>query len=258
MRYDDFKAIFNNRIWTNSKHDLIKKIANNPSRYIGLFRPTKPSIKILQNLSQSHEIRFGDAFEEMIGKYLTELGFTMLEKSIGQQLVLDQHFKNDDTVYLIEQKIRDDHDSTKKRGQINNFRKKLEIVLEQNGENGKKVVAIMYFADPGLSKNKNYYREEIDHMTNEHNADIHLFYGGDLFKFFAKPDIWDEILNHLSQWKKELPDFPETNFDLDSKSSFEEIKDVPASCYKKIFGDDEIFEEIILTIFPQKRHSTSC
>ena len=70
MNYNKFKQILNETIFEKSKADLLTKIANSPSRYIGLFRPTKPKAKLLQNLLQSHEIRFGDAFEIIIEEYL--------------------------------------------------------------------------------------------------------------------------------------------------------------------------------------------
>ena len=40
--------------------------------------------------------------------------------------MLINFFKKDDVHYFVEQKVRDDHDSTKKRGQISNFEKKLD------------------------------------------------------------------------------------------------------------------------------------
>ncbi|MDR0820076.1 MAG: hypothetical protein LBN19_00865 [Endomicrobium sp.] len=84
---------------------------------MGLFRPTKPKAKILQNLLQSQEIKFGDAFEKLIELYLTENGFTILPKKISgekinESLIIDQYFKIKEKIYFIEQKIRDDHDST--------------------------------------------------------------------------------------------------------------------------------------------------
>jgi lantibiotic modifying enzyme len=50
MEYDIFCGILNKQIFESSKRDLIEKISNYPDRYIGLFRPTKPRAKILQNL----------------------------------------------------------------------------------------------------------------------------------------------------------------------------------------------------------------
>lgn len=50
MDYKKFENIFNMTIFEKSKPDLIKKIATCPERYAGLFRPTKPKAKIIQNL----------------------------------------------------------------------------------------------------------------------------------------------------------------------------------------------------------------
>ena len=138
MKFEQFKGILNKQIFEESRASLIKKIAEEPQRYLGLFRPTKPKAKILQNLLQSHEIRFGDAFEILIEEYLKEKGFGILEKVFynqnGNALNVDQLFKKEESIYFIEQKVRDDHDSTKKRGQINNFEKKLNILIEKYGD----------------------------------------------------------------------------------------------------------------------------
>lgn len=255
MQYEKFKNIFNETIFEESKAALIAKIAKYPNRYIGLFRPTKPKAKILQNLLQSHEIRFGDAFEEAIEEYLKEFGYQILEKKFvngdDEELNLDQCFKFKNKVYFIEQKIRDDHDSTKKRGQIENFEKKLNEMISKYGE--KNLVGIFYFIDPDLQKNKNYYKAELEKMSRDYGIEICLFYGIELFDFLKQKSIWDEILKYLEQWKKAIPDFPETNFDINAESSFKEIKDLSPSLYRKIFRDDIIFNEIILTIFPEKR-----
>ena len=94
MKFEKFKKILNKKIFEESKTDLIKKIANSPERYIGLFRPTKPKAKIIQNLTQSNEIRFGDAFEILIEEYLKENNFEILNKKFNEEkLNLDHHFK---------------------------------------------------------------------------------------------------------------------------------------------------------------------
>ncbi len=255
MQYEKFKNIFNETIFEESKAVLIEKIAKYPNRYIGLFRPTKPKAKILQNLLQSHEIRFGDAFETVIEEYLREFGYEILEKrfvnSDNDELNLDQCFKADSKVYFIEQKVRDDHDSTKKRGQIANFEKKLSEMVDKYEESN--LVGIFYFIDPDLQKNKNYYQAELEKMTRDYGVELRLFYGKELFDFLNHENTWDEILKYLEQWKAEIPDFPETNFDIDAESSFEEIKDLSPSLYRRIFQDDTIFNEIILTLFPEKK-----
>lgn len=255
MNYEKFKNIFNETIFEESKAVLIGKIAKYPNRYIGLFRPTKPKAKILQNLLQSHEIRFGDAFETLVEEYLREFGFEILEKrfvdSDDDELNLDQCFKDGGTVSFVEQKIRDDHDSTKKRGQIANFEKKLSEMVDKYDESN--LVGIFYFIDPDLQRNKNYYKTELEKMARDYGVKLYLFYGKELFEFLNHESTWGEVLKYLEQWKAKIPDFPETNFDIDTENSFEEIKDLSPSLYRRIFQDDTIFNEIILTLFPEKK-----
>ncbi|NSW44221.1 MAG: restriction endonuclease [Bacteroidales bacterium] len=255
MRYNQFKQIFNETIFEKSKADLLEKIASSPSRYIGLFRPTKPKAKILQNLLQSHEIRFGDAFERVIEEYLRLKGCEILPKrftnSEGDVLNIDQCFCKDRKIYFIEQKVRDDHDSTKKRGQILNFEKKLDIMLLNYSE--EELIGIFYFIDPNLVKNKNFYETELEKMTKDYNVETQIFYGKTLFEYLGYADVWEEILEYLVKWKKEIPELPEINFDLDAQKTFEEIKDLKPLVFRKLLNNDKIFNEIILTLFPEKK-----
>jgi len=105
MNYDKFCQILNKHIFEGEKRELLKKIADRPERFIGLFRPTKPGAKILQHLLQSHEIRFGDAFEKLIEEILRECDFEILNKSIvgenGDSLSLDQYFEGKGIYYII-------------------------------------------------------------------------------------------------------------------------------------------------------------
>lgn len=255
MNFNQFKSILNKEIFEESKAKLIENIAKYPGRYIGLFRPTKPKAKILQNLLQSHEIRFGSAFEVLIEEYLKYCGFTVLEKKFSTsnngELNIDQCFKKNDNVYFIEQKVRDDHDSTKKRGQIKNFEQKLGEMVSKYGK--ERLTGIFYFIDPELRKNKKYYSEELDRMSKASGVTLHLFYGEELFTFLGHAEIWEEILSYLSAWKNEIQELPETNFDLAAQSSFEEIKDIEPALFRRLLKNDEIFNEIVLTIFPEKK-----
>ena len=255
MDFKQFKNILNKEIFEESKAKLIENIAKSPSRYIGLFRPTKPKAKILQNLLQSHEIRFGDAFEILIEEYLKKFSFTILEKKFStsddDELNIDQCFKKDEKIYFVEQKVRDDHDSTKKRGQIQNFEKKLNEMINKYGE--KNLVGFFYFIDPELKKNRKYYDAELKKMSKDYGVNLYLNYGEELFTFLGHKEIWQEILKYLEEWKKEIPELPETNFDLNAQSSFEEIKDLNPAWFRSILENDEIFNEIVLAIFPEKK-----
>lgn len=252
MDYKKFESIFNKTIFEKSKPDLIRKIATYPERYAGLFRPTKPKAKIIQNLLQSHEIRFGDAFEILIEKYLQENNFDILNKRFkdnGDTLELDQMFSNKNTIYFVEQKVRDDHDSSKKRGQIDNFEKKISAILEEY--KGKKVVGFFYFIDDSFTKNKNFYTEEIQKLSTDYGLVLHLSYGNNLFEKLNKLEIWDEILDHLKAWKNNIPDLPEINFDKNPQASFEEIKHLKPLVYRKLLSNPDL-DGLLCVLFPEK------
>ena len=242
MNYDKFCQILNKHIFEGEKRELLKKIADRPERFIGLFRPTKPGAKILQHLLQSHEIRFGDAFEELIEEILRECGFKILNKSIvgenGDSLSLDQYFEGKGIYYFIEQKVRDDHDSTKKRGQISNFETKLETLYKKHKN---KLIGIMYFIDPDLSKNKNYYLAELERLSKFYGVELNLLYGKELFDYIGKPDLWGQILAWLKQWKDSLPEIPDIDFDKEPEESFEEIKDLPIRHWRKILENEKLW-----------------
>ena len=182
LDYNIISNLFNKRLFENAKSSLLIKIAKNPNRYIGLYRPSKPYTKIIQNITQSHEIKFGDAFEELIRLNFESLGYKSLERNYylenGDRINYDQLFSKDGVVIFIEQKVRDDHDSTKKRGQIENFEKKLKN-LQQLGYTD--IRSYIYFIDDSLRKNKNYYLERIEYLKEFYNCDIYLTYGKELY-----------------------------------------------------------------------------
>jgi hypothetical protein len=252
MEYKHFHDILNKQIFESSKRDLLEKIAKYPERYIGLFRPTKPKAKILQNLLQSNEIRFGDALEILFEKYFSQLGFTNLPKKIEvekEYLNFDQLFQDDKYIYFVEQKVRDDHDSTKKRGQFANFEKKINALIHEYDES--KLKCFMYFIDPNLTKNKKYYSTEMIKIQFDYNIYVKLCYGKDFWEEIIHPEIWNELLKYLEKWKKEIPDMPSINFDDDAESTFEEIKSIEFSIFRKLFDNKIICKEILPILFPR-------
>lgn len=249
MEYSKAAKILNRHIFEGDKRSLLTSIADYPERFIGLFRPTKPKAKILQNLLQSHEIRFGDAIEELIKEIISEIGFSVLperlQNSEGENLSLDQYFTNGEIYYFIEQKVRDDHDSTKKRGQIRNFESKLEILNRINPEH---LVGIMYFVDPELEKNKNYYRQQLNDLSGFYNVPLYLFYGPELFNFLGHPKLWNELITWLERWKSELPDLPEVNFDIEPIKTSREITGLPLSKWRRLVTNDRLWNEGIIQV----------
>jgi hypothetical protein len=247
MNYEKFCKILNKHIFEGEKKELLQRIADRPERFIGLFRPTRPSTKILQHLLQSHEIRFGDAMEEIIEEILKDKGYIILNKIIvtedGETLSLDQYFMKNEKYYFIEQKVRDDHDSTKKRGQVANFERKLETLYKKHGQN---LFGIMYFIDPDLKKNRKYYLQELSKLEKFYGVKLYLFYGEELFDYLQCSETWNSILSWLIQWKDSLPELPEINFDVAPYESFKEVRDLELRYWRKILENEKLWSEGVL------------
>lgn len=254
LSYEYFKASLNSKLFEDSYSDLLRKIAENPERYIGIFRPTKPKTKLIQNITQSHEIRFGDALEFIFERYFEASGFQLHTKRFrtldDTELSIDQLFSNGNVLYMIEQKVRDDHDSTKKVGQFDNFENKY-FSLSQRYPNYE-IRPFMWFIDDSLEKNRRYYLNRMQSMSNDYGCQPKLFYGEQLFSQVDdfNIEIWRETLDYLEQWKATLPDMPEINFDNNAEVVFEEVKDLPPIIYRKLLNNLEVRRQIFPIIFP--------
>lgn len=254
MDYIYFKDSLNSKLFEDSYSDLLRKIAENPERYIGLFRPTKPKTKLIQNITQSHEIRFGDALEFIFERYFEKGGFQLFNKRFrttnDKELSIDQLFCKENTLFMIEQKVRDDHDSTKKIGQFDNFENKYFAISQMYPQY--EIHPYMWFIDDSLKKNQKYYLDKMQSMSNDYGCQPKLFYGEELFSQVSDFDIhiWQETLEYLERWKTTLPDMPEINFDNNATAAFEEIKDLPPAIYRKLLNNFEIRQQIFPIIFP--------
>lgn len=262
LKYNDFISKLNESLFEGSSKDLLSKIATYPDRYVGIFRPTRPKTKLIQNITQSHEIKFGDALENIFEDYFKALDFEILEKRLisketkdNKDYNIDQLLKKGNTIYLIEQKVRDDHDSTKKAGQFSNFEAKYFEVARKYENN--KVIPIMWFIDDCLKKNRKYYSKQMKEMAEFYGCEPKLYYGIEMFsesedgiKDFPI-EMWNEVVEYLTKWKETLPEMPEINFDANSDKVFEELKDLPPIIYRKLFKNEEIKEQIFPIIFSQ-------
>lgn len=217
--YDEFSELVNKHIKKGEDFyvNLLETIIDNPTRYCGLFRLSNAKMKLLQNVTQSMEIKFGDIIEELTFIYISKMGYHNLEKNIGyndnnESFYVDQFFTDGISLYFVEMKIRDDHDSTKKRGQFLNFYKKINLIREKYPKN--KIKAIMWFVDDSLFKNKNFYKEEIKKLEIQ-NCEIFLYYGDEFFETLKKgKQSWLEMTDLLMKYKETnakneivIPDF---------------------------------------------------
>jgi hypothetical protein len=262
LTYDYFKSHLNNRIFGEDlNYEILVTVLKNPQRYIGLFRITNAKTKLIQNLTQICEIKFDDFLEEILTTYIAETGYINLNKNIGNDdknnvLNADQIFTKDDKIFLIEQKVRDDHDSTKKRGQYANLIKKIRCLKTKF--QGKTINAAMWFSDDSLKKNRKFYLEQIENNTDD-SVQISLFYGKEIFEIlFQRVDIWDELIAHLRQNKLErsneilsVPDFDTSDEIL---NALRQIKQNEPKLIKKLLSDKSEFAELRNELFPSGKN----
>lgn len=259
LSYEEFITKLNKKIASDADlyYDLLVNVVKNPNRYTGIFRLSNARTKLIQNVTQSREIKFGDFMEDIVTDYIARMGYINLDKNIGadaegNSLSADQVFKKNGVVYLIEQKIRDDHDSTKKRGQYENFRKKYTLLRSKYPSC--KIDATMWFIDGSLVKNKNYYISEANKETIS-NVSLHILYGGDLFTtLFGRNDVWKEICEHLLRNKTERSDeiltIPDFDTSLEMYEAVKKLKVTQPSLYRKLISNKPEYEQLRAELFP--------
>lgn len=254
--YRDFEAILNQHVFGRSLEELLGRMIKNPERFVGLFRPSTPSEKILQNLIQAREIKFGDAMEEIISQILQSAGYKPIQ-SPSQELRYDQLCFSPDSkhIILVEQKVRDDHDSTKRRGQFENFKQKVNEIVKKYPNNY--LHAIMYFLDPEFKKNYKYYLKEMDQLNqaNYSHACFCLFYGSELFSYLNHISPlgvkWDDFVSWVERWKSSIAS---TTRELDvSPENAERIARKQPKLFLDLVERDRLWEEgIIKAVFPER------
>lgn len=254
LDYNEFVDELKKTVYKNAKADLINKVASNPDRYIGIFRPTTPELKLIQNITQSHEISFGDFVENIITVYLGKYYKNLPKRASykGETILFDQLFEYKNKIFMIEQKMRDDHDSTKKRGQFENFIKKVEYLKETYPN--KEIEAGMWFVDQTLVKNKRYYSNQMQQF-HEDKVKLHLFYGDELTSYLDKVAIWDEMTEYLFKWKLSEDNKIELNFEENWEETKKELKEnVSKNSWKKIINNKQVVEEILPILFPTEKY----
>lgn len=259
LSYDYFVEKLNSKIKTDDSfyYELLCTVIKNPHRYVGIFRLTNAKTKLIQNVTQSREIKLGDFMEDIVTDYIHAMGYTNLNKHIGtdtegNQLNADQAFREDNTIYLIEQKIRDDHDSTKKRGQYDNFRKKYTLLKKQYPDCT--INATMWFIDDSLVKNKNFYTIEASQNTLS-NVTLNILYGGALFDtIFKRNDVWQEICQYLEKHKQERSDeilhIPDFDTSPEMLNALKQLKINDPNLYQKLMSDKPLYVQLRKELFP--------
>lgn len=254
--YSEFTEMLNRRIKLGKEFflDLLNKVIDDPTRYVGLFRLSNAKTKLVQNVTQSNEIKFGDFMEEIVTEYIRLQGYTIHDKWLGADangdlLNADQLFSINDQIFLVEQKIRDDHDSTKKRGQFLNFKKKVNLIKNRN--QGKIINGIMWFIDDSKRKNQRYYIQEMN-AFRMNNVNLNLYYGQEFFEsLYRGDDAWDELVNHLQTYRQSqsndvinIPDFDT------SEEVYLALLEISTTRWKKLLSNTDLYVLLRKELFP--------
>lgn len=174
--YQEYFLILDKHLRVKPEEFLIKIINDGGlNRLISDFQVFSLRDKIRQYYYTSIGIRLGQALEEMVEFYLTKKGanFNLDRRKVVENYDCDQIFTYNGKVVLIEQKIRDDHDSSKKRGQVDNYLTKRKTLTNEYQE----VLCCSWFIDKLFEKNKKYY---LDNLGKE------IFYGDEIENFLVE------------------------------------------------------------------------
>jgi len=264
MEYSHFKQIFDETISQEALADLLRALAKSSFRFTGLFRLAEPRTKVSSFLTQRQEIQLGTAVEKVYKVLLEERGFAPLDIELqdmrGKTLKADQVVRSPEgPIIFIEQKLRDDHDSTKRIGQIQNFRKKVASLRKQHPQN--RILGFFHFEEVEPQKNKKYYKTELGQIEAEtENTEMHPTYGGELFQLLEIPEAWDELIRHLKRWKQTREGNGLGNFDEDPERSLANItnalerggaKGLTPKMLRRVF-ENEALDEILRDIFQRQ------
>ncbi|MCV3753333.1 hypothetical protein OF364_00680 [Mycoplasma enhydrae] len=151
-------------------------------------------------------------------------------------------------LFLVEMKIRDDHDSSKKRGQYLNFKSKVELITKKYVD--KKINAIMWFVDSSLIKNKKYYLSKISDEKTP-NCAFYLFYGKDFFvQIFNNEEPWNELVSYIEKYKNEAHTKNIKIIDFDNnKEIYEAMIQLPDKYWNKLISNDEQYVTLRKSLF---------
>ncbi len=161
--------------------------------------------KIMHTTLQSLDIKFGYFLEDVINEIIySKEGVSALERKVknneGEVLEYDSHFKYDETEYILEIKKRNNHDSTKKVGQMKNLIEKYTL---SNYENK---IVILYFIDESYGrKNHNYYQKTWDENFIQEGI-FSILYEEELFDklpFLGQEDL-EEFINIVEETSEKV------------------------------------------------------
>lgn len=86
LTYEFFVEKLNEKIKSDADfcYELLKNVIDNPHRYTGIFRLSNAKTKLIQNVTQSREIKFGDFMEDIVTIYIEKWAIITLISVLAQ------------------------------------------------------------------------------------------------------------------------------------------------------------------------------
>ena len=141
MKQNEFDKLIAEIDPTNMIPYTIDKMVKKPEILTGFKKINTFSLRMYASFGQANNIKYGTILEKYFNKYLEELGWKILDRDYiltneeqtkyqndSNRVNVDLVAKYDDIIIFIEQKILDNHDSTKKTGQLRNFQEKATVI----------------------------------------------------------------------------------------------------------------------------------
>jgi hypothetical protein len=240
---------------------LLSQMVKRPERFPVCFYSAHPADVLRFHLLVRQERLWRKALKEIIAALLEHYGYHRLDNRInvsGKTMKCDHYVlsPNGSFAVLIEQRVKDDHDSSKARRQWReNFAPKVCALYQKHDKN---LIAVTYFIDPTFRKNFDIYSQEAERLKSKLNLlTIHIWYGQELFENlpFANPKDWDAIIEWLHEWRKRLPKLPEVNWE--TEEAITELQDIARrnpSLWEKLAMQEQLWAEGYLDVlFPTRK-----
>lgn len=180
------------------EQELLERLLSssyNLKRIISPYQALPLREKIVQTILTRINISFGNYAEEIAKKTIAAFGGEILEGKSSDK-VADCLFMYKGKTYPIEQKVRDDHDTSKRVGQATDFIEKKKIFRPD--------ASACWFIDNNFRKNKKYYSTLF--------AD-EMYYGDEINKFMYEifGDIGNDFFSYyrrrIEEMRRELSSF---------------------------------------------------
>lgn len=253
---------------------VIQKMVKSPELLTGFKKINTFSLRLYASFGQANNIKYGNILEAYFQKTLEDMGWELLPRDYAlkeeeikfynndsDKVNVDIVAKKNEKLIFIEQKILDNHDSTKKIGQLRNFQEKASVIYRNY--QCLDIYGFEWFIDDSQRKNganwivhnktyiedNPYYSEKLyvlygKELEQKLTTLTGINHNGLLEKFDQQMKNW-----HLSHGK----DLPELVFDKLPMDVLDELKKYSFASVYKMFTNKDLIEQIFPIVFPNNQ-----